>query len=374
MLPPMRSRTSRLSTRDLASWTQRRRARKDGCKNLPDAALEGIKVLDLTHHIAGPYCTKLLADFGAEVIKIERPGSGDPARRMGPFFQDEPHPDKSIPFLYLNTNKLSVSLDLKSETGRRILKHLVRQADLIVENFSPRVLPSLGLDYQSLREGNPRLVMVSISNFGQTGPYRDYAAADIVEYALGGLMYIFGSNHREPLKHALNQAQFKGGTNAAAAATIALFHQQTSGKGKWVDVSIQECIASALRDTVSLYTYMGAVKQRQPEYFGDLPRSPMEVEDGYVVPVVMGRIEWEEVADFHGEPELKDARFSTPQLRLDNAVELDAIIRKSFARWKKMDLFTAAHQRRGLIYGVVLNPQEVVDLPQLETRGYFRGC
>ncbi len=156
------------------------------------SALHGVKVLDLTHHIAGPYCTKLLADFGAQVIKIERPG-GDPARNMPPFFHDERHPEKSLPFLYLNTAKRSVTLNLKSTRGIHILRELAKDADILVENFSPRVMPSLGLDFPTLRELNPALVMVSISNFGQSGPYRDYKATDMVKYALGGLMYIFGS-------------------------------------------------------------------------------------------------------------------------------------------------------------------------------------
>ena len=174
---------------------------------MPEGALEGVKVLDLTHHIAGPYCTKLLADFGAQVVKVERPG-GDPARNMPPFFHDEQDAEKSLLFLYLNTNKRSVTLNLKSSEGIHIIEQMVRDTDILVENFSPDVLPSLGLDYPALRELNPSLVMVSISNFGQTGPYRDYQATDIVEYALGGLMYIFGAYDREPLKHALHQAQF----------------------------------------------------------------------------------------------------------------------------------------------------------------------
>ncbi|MCH7728105.1 MAG: CoA transferase, partial [Planctomycetes bacterium] len=124
-------------------------------------------------------------------------------------------PENSLLFLYLNTSKRGVTLNLKSRQGRQMLQELVRDADLLVENFSPRVMPSLGLDYDSLHEVNPALVMVSISNFGQTGPYRDYKATEIVEYALGGLMYIFGAYDREPLKHALHQAQFKAGTNAA---------------------------------------------------------------------------------------------------------------------------------------------------------------
>ena len=228
-------------------------------------ALDGIKVLDLTHHIAGPYCTKLLADFGAQVTKIERPGSGDPARGIGPFAGDDPHPDKGLPFLYLNTNKRSVTLDLKSTTGQRILRRLADTADLIVENFRPRTLTSIGLTYETFTVTNPSVVMVSISNFGQTGPYRDYEATDIVEYALSGIQYIFGDNDREPLKHGFNQAQFKAGTDAASAALIALYHRAMTGKGQWVDVSIQECISTGLRDVTSAFTYTGAVKWRRPE-------------------------------------------------------------------------------------------------------------
>ncbi|MCL0053547.1 CoA transferase, partial [Dehalococcoidia bacterium] len=200
---------------------------------MPERALEGVKVLDLTHHISGPYCTKLLADFGAEVLKIERP-SGDPARRMAPFLHDEADPEKSLVFAYLNTNKQSVTLNLKTDKGIQVLKSLVKKSDVLVENFSPRVMASLELDFESLQQINPGLVMTSISNFGQTGPYRDYKAADIVEYAMGGLMYISGAYDREPLKHAFNQAQFKAGTDAAAATLMATYHQRLTGEGQQV--------------------------------------------------------------------------------------------------------------------------------------------
>src|SRR5438270_8797631 len=125
-------------------------------------ALSSIRVLDLTHHIAGPYCTKLLADYGAEVIKIERPDGGDPARRMGPFPADEPHPEQSGLFLHLNSNKKSITLNLKSALGAAIAKRLAGDADVVVENFQPRVLPALGLDYEALSAANPPLVMTSI--------------------------------------------------------------------------------------------------------------------------------------------------------------------------------------------------------------------
>ena len=275
------------------------------------AALEGVRVLDLTHHIAGPYCTKLLADFGADVVKVERP-AGDPGRRMAPFFHDEADPDKSLPFAYLNTNKRSVTVNLKSGEGREIIRSLAAESDVLVENFSPRVMPSFGLDYESLRRDAPGLVMVSISNFGQTGPYRDYKAADIVEYALGGLMYIFGAYDREPLKHAFHQAQFKAGTDAASAALMALYHQRLTGEGQHVDVSIQEAVASGLRDVVNNYTYTGAVRRRQPNHSGDLQRLRATA-DGYMLPSPgLGGGDWNTVVEFLGLPELDDEKFSTP--------------------------------------------------------------
>ena len=334
-------------------------------------ALEGVRVIDLTHHVAGPYCTKLLADFGADVIKVERPPSGDPARRAGPFFGDRPHPEKSLLFLYLNTSKRSITLDLKTATGAHIFRRLVQDADVLVENFRPGILQSLGADYEALSETNPRLVVTSISNFGQTGPYRDYEATDIVEYALGGLMYILGSNDREPLKHALRQAQFKAGANAAGATLTAVFQQQLTNRGQWIDVSIHECVAAGLRDNAALYAYAGAIRRRQPPAIGDMPRGPVEASDGYVVPIAFGDVDWGTIADFLDRPQLKEPRFSTPQGRLRNAAELDAILGEAFKSRDKRELFESAHENKGLIYGLVQSPQEGVGSPQYEARGYF---
>ena len=333
-------------------------------------ALAGVKVIDLTHHIAGPYATKLLADFGADVLKIERPG-GDPARRLPPFCHDEPHPEKSLPFLYLNTNKRSVTLNLKSETGRAILLELLADADAVVENFAPRVLPSLGLDAATLQAHNPRLVVASVSNFGQTGPWRDYRATEIVAYALGGLMYIFGAYDREPLKHALHQAQFKAGTNLASATLLALYHQRLTSRGQRVDVSIQESIASALRDVTNNYTYTGAVRRRQPNHTGDLTRL-RAVSDGYILPNpgLGASVDWQILVDFLDAPELDDPRFDNPSARLENAADLGEILDRIFAARRKRDIFYAAHEKR-FIYGVIDSPAETVDNPQIQARGYY---
>ena len=339
------------------------------------AALEGISVLDLTHYIAGPYCTRLLAGFGADVLKIEPPG-GERGRRMAPFFRDEPGPDSSLPFAYLNVGKRSLTLNLKSEEGREILRSLLSETDILVENFAPRVMPSLGLDYASLREVAPHLVMVSISNFGQTGPYRDYKATDIVEYALGGLMYIFGAYDREPLKHAFNQAQFKAGTDAASAALMALYHQRMTGgrrggRGQHVDVSIQEAVASGLRDVVNNYTYTGAIRRRQPNHSGDLQRLRATA-DGYLLPNpgLGSGLNWSSYAEFLNLPELDDERFSTPSARLANAEELGCILDEYFIRQDKYDVFYESHKRR-FIFGVIQSPEEAMNDPQFAHRGFF---
>ena len=339
------------------------------------AALEGASVLDLTHCIAGPYCTKLLAGFGADVLKVEPPG-GERGRRMAPFHQDGAGPDTSLPFTYLNVGKRSLTLNLKSREGREILLSLLPETDILVENFSPRVMPSLGLGYDTLREIAPHLVMTSISNFGQTGPYRDYKATDIVEYALGGLMYIFGAYDREPLKHSFNQAQFKAGTDAASATLMALYHQRMTGgrmggAGQHVDVSIQEAVASGLRDVVNNYTYTGAIRRRQPNHSGDLQRLRATA-DGYILPNpgLGSGLQWDRFVEFLELPQLDDDRFRTPSARLENAEELGRILDEYFIQQNKYERFYGSHERR-FIFGIIQSPEEVMNDPQFAHRKFF---
>ncbi len=219
---------------------------------MAEQPLSDVRVLDLTWHIAGPACTKFFADYGADVIKVERPDGGDPARRLGPFCGDDPHPEKSGLFLFLNTNKRGITLDLKTRTGQKILKALVKDVDVLVENFSPRVMPGLGLDYETLEKINPKLVMTSISNFGQTGPYRDFKASEVIIYAMGGAMCTTGVGDCEPVKKGMNVMQHQGGTMAAAATMIAFYGARAQGAGQHVDVSLME-------------TQMGAIDRRMSE-------------------------------------------------------------------------------------------------------------
>src|SRR5579883_3055451 len=202
-------------------------------------AFDDVAVLDLTQHIAGPYATRLLADLGADVIKVERPG-GDPARRLGPFQAVEEHPEKSGLFFYLNCNKRSVVLDLTSDAGRAALAKLAERADLVVESFRPGVLDRLGCGWEFFHAIKPSLPLVSISNFGQSGPYRDYKASELVLYGFAGEMYSMGLRERGPVKMAGTAALFESGSAIAVAAAGALFASKRFGIGQWVDISLAE--------------------------------------------------------------------------------------------------------------------------------------
>jgi crotonobetainyl-CoA:carnitine CoA-transferase CaiB-like acyl-CoA transferase len=331
--------------------------------------LAGLRVLDLTWQIAGPYCTKLLADYGADVIKVERPGSGDPARHTPPFFQDRPDPEGSLLFLYLNTNKRGITLDLARETGRGLFLDLARGADVVVESFRPGVIDRLGIGWDVLGAINPRLILTSISNFGQTGPYRDLPASELVEYAMSGMMTISGSQDREPLKHGLSQGQYSAGVNAAYITAALTYTQALGAPGQWIDVSIHECLASELVMNEPNYAWMGAIQGRRPPS-GDGLNNIMPCKDGYVVLQMGGATKWSEIADLLDMPELNEERFATPQARTRNAHELDRLIGVALAARTKHELFDEAAKRR-ILFGIAQDPADLLNCPQLNARGYW---
>ena len=281
--------------------------------------LADFKVIDLTHGIAGPYATKLLADYGAEVLKVERPPSGDPARTAGPFPHDEEHPEKSGLFLLLNTNKQSIVVDLKQAQGTAILKSLVANADLIVENFRPGVMANLGLDYETLSAINPKLTFTSISNFGQTGPYRDYRASELTLFAMGGVMNRNGLLGRPPLKLGGNHVQYQAGNIAAMASMFSLFNVKHQGaQGQHIDVSIFETQTASYNARMPMllqYQYTG---ERTPRVdtpgaagFG-YPAGFYPCQDGYVN-ITGGGAFWPRTVALLGMPELlNDPRFAPP--------------------------------------------------------------
>jgi crotonobetainyl-CoA:carnitine CoA-transferase CaiB-like acyl-CoA transferase len=336
-------------------------------------ALGRIKVLDFSHYISGPYCTKLLSDFGSEVIKIENPYKGDPCRSLPPIHKKDKNKSNSLLFQYLNTNKKSLVLDLKSKDHISVIEKLIVDSDVLVENFSPGTMQKLGLDYETVSKLNPEITYVSISNFGHSGPYKNYEATDLIHYALGGLMFIFGSTEKEPIKHAFRQAQFKAGTNAASATLMAVYHAKRTGIGQHVDISIHESIASAVRDTTTSYVSTGVIPTRQSSMRGEIAKSPMKVSDGYVVPITFGTDNWSKTPILLDSPELASDKFKTQKSRRENYKEFKSLVEEAFLRKQKYPLFYEAHSHRELIYGVVQDAEELLNNPQYLNYNYFQN-
>ena len=334
-----------------------------------DGALSGVKVLDLSEDIAGSFCARLMADYGADVLKLEPPG-GASLRRMGPFHHDDPHPEKSLFFLLLNLNKKGATLNLTTDTGQSILKRLAKHVDVIVETYRPGYLDSLGLGYDTLSQINPGLVLTSITPFGQDGPYSQYKGEEIVEYAMSMIMSISGIQGREPLKHGGFQAQYEGGLFGAGATSMALFAQLNTGQGEHIDVSITECIASTMMATQTIYPFMGGSQaRRRPE--GNEFENPMPCKDGWIIVQAGGGATWEDLANFFEAPELLEPRFADRAQRSQNGAEMDQVIINSIKDREKWELFPKAAAAR-MLFGLVQTPTELVDCPQLESRNFYR--
>ena len=334
-----------------------------------DGALSGIKVLDLSEDIAGSFCARLMADYGADVLKLEPPG-GASLRRMGPFHHDDPHPEKSLFFLLLNLNKKGATLNLTTDTGQSILKRLAEHVDVIVETYRPGYLASLGLGYDTLSQINPGLIVTSIAPFGQDGPYSQYKGEEIVEYAMSMIMSISGIQDREPLKHGGFQAQYEGGLFGAGATSMALFAQLNTGQGEHIDVSITECIASTMMATQTIYPFIGGSQARRRPV-GNEFENPMPCKDGWIIVQAGGGATWEDLANFFEAPELLEPRFTDRAQRSQNGAEMDQVIINSIKDREKWELFPKAAAAR-MLFGLVQTPTELVDCPQLESRNFYR--
>ncbi len=332
-------------------------------------ALEGVKALDLSEDIAGSFCARLLADYGADVLKLEPPG-GAALRRLGPFFHDDPHPEKSLFFLALNLNKKGATLNLATAAGQAILKRLAPHVDVVVESCRPGQLASLGVGAADLQAINPALTITSITPFGQDGPYSQYRGEEIVNYAMGMIMSISGVQGREPLKHGGFQAQYQGGLFGAAATTMALFNREFTGNGEHVDVSITECVASTMMATQTMYPYMGGTQTRRPAS-GSMFGHPMPCRDGWVIVQTGGGASWEDLAEFFQCPELLEPRFADRARRVENGAELDRMVVESIRERGKWELFPRAAAMR-MLFGLVQTPSELAQCPQLESRNFYR--
>lgn len=284
--------------------------------------LEGIKVIDLARFIAGPYCSMILGDMGADVIKVERP-HGDAQRKMEPRIDD-----LSTYFMITNRNKRSLTLNFKTPQGKEILRKLIADADVVVENFRPGVMERLGFGYEQLREINPRVILTSISGFGQEGPSALYPAFDSVAQATGGLMAMTGSSDSPPMLAGTWVGDYSAGLYAALGTMLALFHRERTGTGQHVDISLLDAIVSWLRTAVPDYLLFG----KKPVRNGGrnayhCPIGPFRTRDGYIFITAATDAEYGGVARAAGHPEwTEDARFCSEPARLANSDEVDRLV------------------------------------------------
>ncbi|MBI4641019.1 MAG: CoA transferase [Candidatus Tectomicrobia bacterium] len=335
-----------------------------------DMALDGYRVLDLADS-KGLYCTKLMADLGADVIKVEPPG-GDSSRDLGPFYHHELHREKSLSFFNLNTNKRSITLNLEKADGREIFKQLVKNADIMVETFPPRYLDALGLGYSVLREMNRRLVMTSITPFGQEGPYRDYNASDIVGVAMGGQMYLCGFPDKPPVRPGASQGYHQASLHAAVGTLLALYYREMTGEGQHVDTSMQEAVSMSLETTQQFFDLTGEVRKRTGREYRRPASGLFKCQDGYVF--VGAERGWDALVDWMTSKgmggDLNDEKYKDPQIRLNEIDHIHDLFIPFVMSQTRAELYEEA-QRRRIILAPVQDIKEIVEDPQLEARGYF---
>ena len=333
-------------------------------------ALDGVRVLELAG-AEGEYCGKLLADFGAEVIKVEPPG-GSPSRLEPPFKDDRPGPDRSLPFLYFNANKKSVTADLASGPGRERVRRLARTADVLLESAAPGTLAAMGLGYEDLRAANPRLIYASVTAFGQTGPYSRYRWSGLVAFAMGGLMYVSGKPSAPPVNAPGAQAFLVGSAHAALAVLMALWHVRQGAAGQHVDVSMMDCLA-AMENMVSRSASTGVHPRRDgTQHRFAAPGTIYRCRDGYVHIFVTNSQPgaWGRFVDWLGLPEaLTGDEFDNPVYRRAHVAEVDRVVSGILAGLPKEKVYEEL-QDRHIPCAPVNTPLEYVRDRHVESRGF----
>lgn len=352
-----------------------------------EALLSPFRVLDLTDEL-GFLCGKILGDLGADVLKVERPG-GDAARMIGPFYRDEIHPEKSLYWLGFNNNKRGITLNLESERGRRIFARLAAGADFVIESFMPGYLERLGLGYDRLCQLNPRVVLTSITPFGQTGPYSRFQASDIEIMALSGCMSLTGDPDRPPLRVSFPQSCHWTGSYAAAGALIAHLHRQRTGTGQQVDVAAQACLLWAFSHAHTFWDLNRHLEKRAGSFMtgrsitGARMRVFWPCKDGYLNFIIYGGeagrktnqalVEW---MDGKGmAPEFlkrKDWRsFNIAEVQQEEIDRMEEPISRFFRGVTKKEFFAAVIEREMLGYPVA-TVEEISSDPQLKARGFWQ--
>jgi len=341
---------------------------------LANGALHGVKVVEHTSLAAGPFCGKLLADLGAEVIKVEPP-RGDEARRRGPFPGDIPHRERSGLFLFLNTNKLGVTLDATSATGARLLHNLILQSDVFIEDLTPGRAGELGFGYEELHAEHPGLVFISITPFGQTGPYREYKAYPLNSFHSGGEGYCLpvgsGTKEREPIKGGRYLGEYDAGLAAGLAGLSALFHRLATGEGQHVDVSKQEALICLQRVDLARYPNDGHIPSRSFSGWRQVG-GPVECEDGWIVITAPQNHQWQGLVDYMGRPDWAMTEEAKDEVaRHENVEKLQPKLEEWMRTRKRFGVYHGA-QANSCPVGVIRNAQEVIESPQEQARGFFQ--
>ncbi len=334
--------------------------------------LAGINVLSFEIQVAGPYCSMMLADQGATVVKVEQPGSGDTARGGAPKVSNERGERQSGYFLRFNRNKRSLTLNLKSESGRRIFRDLASKSDVLIENFRPGLLTEMGLGYDDLSVDNPGLVYASITGFGSMdgylGPYSKRPAYDIVAQAMGGLMTTCGQAGGPPTWLGVALGDIASGMNAAYAIMLALFQRGRTGRGQFIDVSMYDTIIGLAERSVTAYSLTDTILERGRELYM-APWGPFECSDGWVALIVATDRDWGRFCEAIGRPDLEhhDGTLSGPERAQSMVGWLGEIVAEWFRGRTKAE---AADQllAAGLPVGPVQDAKEVFDCPHVEAR------
>jgi benzylsuccinate CoA-transferase BbsE subunit len=346
-----------------------------------ESVLGPYRVLDLADE-KGLLCGKILGDLGADVIKIEKPG-GDPARNLGPFYHDEPDPEKSLFWFALNTSKRGITLNIESVDGRELFRKLVETADFVIETFPPEYLDKLGLGYSDLEKINPRVIMVSITPFGQTGPYRDFKTSDIVAWAMGGDMAPYGDIDRPPIHFSHHsQAYLHAGCDGAQGALTALYHRWDTGEGQQIDVSIQDSVVQCTEHITSGWDLQKMIQKRpDPGSSGGRITQLWPCKDGYVSWFYWGgamslrtnvpMVKWMEsegmADDFLSQYDWSKFGFETTPEEL---TRIEGTTAKFFMAYTKAELFEGALKNGVQLYPVS-TPADMLVSPQLEARGIW---
>jgi crotonobetainyl-CoA:carnitine CoA-transferase CaiB-like acyl-CoA transferase len=328
--------------------------------------MTGVRVLDLSQDIAGSYCARLIATMGGDVIKVEPP-SGDPIRRQGPFKDDLPNWEAAGTFSYNNAGKKSITLDLATVTGRDLFLRLVRTADVVVESFMPASLDELGLGYEALKAVNSRIILVSITPFGQTGPYNQYRATEIGIHAISGEMAAAGDVTRPPLKKGRNVAQYLGGLHGVLGLMAALIQRERTSEGRHIDVSLSEGFTSIIGSVLRDYAYNGDTPRRRQQ--ASWLNSIRPCKDGLVMIFTSGRDWWPRLVEVLGPLAPDAASPSPPETPEEQGAWLKALDTWLMAR-TKAEVFSQAQEMR-LPFGYIATAPDHLANPQLAHRGFF---